>query len=194
VRLPRMTTRRWIIAVMVAGLGTWRVNQEGFLALSWEAPLVGSFLGIVAAGERRWRLPGSVFGAAIASACVWFVNFFLYQKNTYVTMFAAPKEPFTEATAGAVLGAFVGLLLGVAASVDYRRLLPATVRGHLLAVALLAMILFLITNLIWAEPLVRALIVVIVVAVGAPSLILTDLLKKRSGTREDLGPNSPPPQ
>ena len=120
-RLPRMTTRRWMVAVAIAALGAWRVNHEKFAALFWGAPLLGSFLGIVIADGRRRRLLGSVLGAAIASACVFFANFFVYQKYTFVTMVQVPKEPFTEAMAGAVLGSFVGLVVGVAASLDYRR-------------------------------------------------------------------------
>jgi hypothetical protein len=120
-RFPRMTTRRWMVAVAIAALGAWRVKQERFLALYWGVTLLGSFLGIVLAGGRRRRLLGSVQGAAIASACVWFANFFVYQRYTFVTAFRAPKEPFTEAMAGAILGSFVGLVVGIAASLDYRR-------------------------------------------------------------------------
>ena len=67
---------------------------------------------------------------------MFFANFFVYQKYTFVTMVQAPKEPFTEAMAGAVLGSFVGLVVGVAASLDYRRWLsrlraPALIRTEL---------------------------------------------------------------
>jgi hypothetical protein len=120
-RLPRMSTRRWMIVVAIVALGAWRVKQERFLALFWGITLLGSFLGIVVAGGSRRRLLGSVLGAAIASACVWFANFFVYQKYTFVTVFQAPREPFTEAMAGAILGSFVGLVVGIAASLDYRR-------------------------------------------------------------------------
>ena len=131
--LPLMTTRRWMVVMAIAALGAWRVDHALFAALFWGAPLLGSFLGIVIADGRRRRSLGGVLGAAITSACVFFTNLFVYQKYTFVTMVQAPKEPFTEAMAGAVLGSFVG----IAALLDYRRSLswlwgaPALIRTEL---------------------------------------------------------------
>jgi hypothetical protein len=114
-RFPRMTTRRWMIAVAAVAVLAWGFHRAGFFALAWEAPLLGSSLGILLAREKQRRLAGSVLGGAVTGACFWFVNFFFYQQYTYVTVFTMPNEPFTEAIGGAVGGALVGLLVaGVA--------------------------------------------------------------------------------
>ena len=94
----------------------WGFRWYGFMALAWEAHLLGSSLGILLAREKQRRLAGSMLGGALTGACVWFVNFFFYQQYTYVTVFTMPNEPFTEAIGGAVGGALVGLLVAGMAS------------------------------------------------------------------------------
>lgn len=116
-RLPRMTTRRWMIAVAAVAVLAWGFHQYGFMALGWEAHLLGSSLGILLAREKQRRLAGSILGGAVAGACFWFVNFFFYKQYTYVTVFTMPNEPFTEAIGGAVGGALVGLFVAGLASI-----------------------------------------------------------------------------
>jgi len=115
-RLPRMTTRRWMIAVAAVAVLAWGFRRAGFFALAWEAPLLGSSLGILLAREKQRRLAGSVSGGAVTGACFWFVNFFFYKQYTYISVFMMPNEPFTEAIGGAVGGALVGLLVAGVAS------------------------------------------------------------------------------
>jgi hypothetical protein len=75
-RLPRMTPRRWMIAVGAVAVLAWSFRWAGFMALAWGAHLLGSSLGILLATEKERRLAGSVLGGAVTGACFWFVNFF----------------------------------------------------------------------------------------------------------------------
>jgi hypothetical protein len=172
-RLLRMTTRRWMLAVAAAGVMTWGTHRDGFLALAWEAPLLGSSLGILVAREKQRRLAGSVLGGAVAGTCVWFVNFFLYQQYTGVTVFAMPNEPFTEAMGGALGGAVVGLLVAGIASIPAALAAVArfTVRDWMIVVAISALILAGIICFIRSPFQERLVMVGVAVFVGLPCLV-----------------------
>ena len=72
----------------------------------------------------------------------------------------------------------VGLVVGTPASLDYRRLLRLTIGEQTVVVALAALVCFLAVNILRTEAGIGALIVLIIVLVGAPALIFIDLRKK----------------
>jgi hypothetical protein len=136
-----MTILRWMLVVAAVGVLTWGVRRDGFIALAWEAPVVGACMGIFATRDTRWRIAASVLGGALASGFVWFMNFFLYRQYTFVTVFVMPKEPFTEALAGALGGALVGLLVAGLAALPAlpTALARFMVRDWMVAIAILAL-------------------------------------------------------
>jgi hypothetical protein len=172
-----------MIAVAAVAVLAWGFHHQGFFALAWEAPLLGSSLGILLAREKQRRLAGSILGGAVTGACVWFVNFFFYKQYTYVSVFMMPKEPFTEAIGGAVGGALVGLL--VAAGVASMPTAPAavarfTVRDWMIMVAILALIVAGIICFFRPPSLGRLVMVGVAVFVGLPCLVVI-------GSRERFG-------
>lgn len=190
-RLPRVrfTVRGMMIVVAAAACSAmvWDLRGGGMLGLAFIAPLLGALLAMDAPRGRRGQFTASVVGGTATGACLWFANFFLDQRYTGVTMGGPPSGPFSEAMFGGVPGAIVGLVVGVAASMDYcSHRLRFTVREMMMAVVLSALVLFLLVTFIQMDRGVRLLMVVVAVVVGVPPLIMIDLLKKGSGSADGV--------
>jgi hypothetical protein len=174
----RLTARR-LMPVIAATIMVWDLCREGIYALIWEAPLLGALLAMGVA-RRRFRLGAGVTGGAVTGLCFFFVNWFFKGYTTISIM--GPSGPIEEAVAGCIWGSMVGLLAGAAASIDCRRpRLRLTVRAMMIAVGLSAAILAGVVSLVRMAPGQRALMAVMAVLVGAPSLILIESRTTRIG-------------
>jgi hypothetical protein len=68
-RLPRLSTRWWMVAVAVAAIAAWVIRRDGPHALAWEAPLLGASLAMGMVNKPQ-RLAAGILGGAITGAAL----------------------------------------------------------------------------------------------------------------------------
>lgn len=198
-RLPRVRfTVRWIMVVMAAVAGSVIIRDRSgpgrLVVPALFTSLLGALLALGVPRGKRRRFTASVVGGVVAGvvtgACLWFVDLYYSRRESYFTMGGPLEWLFSEAVIGGICGALVGLIMGLVASVEYRRhRLRFTVRQMMIALVLSASILFLLVRFLQAAGGDRAVVVVVAVVVGMPLLIVIDLLKKDSGSADDVGPD-----
>lgn len=171
-RLPLLTVL--LVALLLIGL-----RFQGVFALGWGVPLLGAVLAAGIAGHRR-RMLASMLGGATAGGCIFFINR-LDLRYTASTIFVL-SNPALEAVGGGFLGAALGAIVGMAATMTFR--LPRVrynLRNMIVVVALLAAIFAGVGGVLRAEPDVRRLILFAGIC-AAPVLLVLMGLRKRGAS------------
>lgn len=185
-----MHTSRWrfslpgiVIIAAVVGAVVWDFRRSGWLAYSFGLCVAGSLFALAIVNRPRFSI-GSLGGAG-TGACQWFVNCYL----DFTGLSICNRSPLTEALAGAIFGALIGLLM-----VGAVRLVPiiprSTIKDWMIAIALLAVFLTEFVTIIRSPHEERLVIAGVIVFVGLPCLLVMGLREHRDNLPE-MEPDHP---